>query len=232
MPAVLLVRHGQASFGAKDYDVLSPLGHRQAEILAERLVALPVVPDRAVTGSLRRQIDTAAPLAARADVMSSRDPRFDEYDHEALVAAAVSAAPGELFGAETPRDLASHLAASPDPERAFQEVLEVSLARWVAGTDDGHTETYDGFRARVRAGLDEVVAAGGAATTVVVTSGGVIAALAADALGLDPAGWARLNTVIVNTSVTRLVIGRRGTTMVALNDHAHLEADPALVTYR
>ena len=30
MGVVLLVRHGQASFGAADYDVLSPLGERQA----------------------------------------------------------------------------------------------------------------------------------------------------------------------------------------------------------
>jgi hypothetical protein len=28
MPTVLLVRHGQASFGAADYDVLSDLGRR------------------------------------------------------------------------------------------------------------------------------------------------------------------------------------------------------------
>jgi len=34
MPVVYLIRHGQASFGAQDYDVLSATGHRQAEVLA------------------------------------------------------------------------------------------------------------------------------------------------------------------------------------------------------
>jgi hypothetical protein len=37
MPTVLLVRHGQASFGGEDYEVLSEAGHRQAEVVAASL---------------------------------------------------------------------------------------------------------------------------------------------------------------------------------------------------
>ncbi|MEC8667907.1 MAG: histidine phosphatase family protein, partial [Pseudomonadota bacterium] len=33
MPTLYLIRHGQASFGADDYDVLSPIGHEQARAL-------------------------------------------------------------------------------------------------------------------------------------------------------------------------------------------------------
>ena len=33
MPEFFLVRHGQASFGADNYDKLSALGHRQARWL-------------------------------------------------------------------------------------------------------------------------------------------------------------------------------------------------------
>jgi ABC-type branched-subunit amino acid transport system permease subunit len=36
---LLAVRHGQASFGAENYDALSPLGHRQARLLGEWLGA-------------------------------------------------------------------------------------------------------------------------------------------------------------------------------------------------
>ena len=35
MGTLYLVRHGQASFGADDYDVLSPAGHEQAVRLGE-----------------------------------------------------------------------------------------------------------------------------------------------------------------------------------------------------
>ena len=35
MGTLYLVRHGQASFGADDYDNLSPLGHQQRQRLGE-----------------------------------------------------------------------------------------------------------------------------------------------------------------------------------------------------
>ena len=35
MSVLLLVRHGQASWGAADYDVLSDLGHEQSRLLAK-----------------------------------------------------------------------------------------------------------------------------------------------------------------------------------------------------
>lgn len=231
MPSVLLVRHGQASFGAADYDVLSPLGHRQAAVLADRLAALPSGVAEVVTGQMRRQRETAAPLLEHFGATARTDPRFDEYDHERIVAAAAAADPaGVLDGAP---DLDAHLAAAPDRARAFQAVLERALGRWIAGADDDVAESYADFRDRVRVALTTVVdGLTGSATGVVVTSGGVIAALAADALRLDAAGWGRLNTVIVNSSITRLVVGRRGTTLVSVNDHAHLEHDPSLLSYR
>jgi hypothetical protein len=39
--------------------------------------------------------------------------------------------------------------------------------------------------------------------------------------------------VVVNASVTKLVVGQRGTTLVSFNDHSHLELSGAqLMTYR
>jgi broad specificity phosphatase PhoE len=220
MAAVLLVRHGQASFGADDYDVLSDVGHRQAAILGERLAALPDV-RRVITGAMVRQRDTAAPLLAALGLEAVEDVRFDEYDHVELVRRAADD-PGT--------DLAT--ATEEDPRRAFQTLLERSLARWVAGRHDDYHESHQDFRARVRAAVDQLTAEA-SGTTVVVTSGGVIAAVCADALGLDAHGWSRLNTVIVNSSITKLVVGRRGTTLVSINDHAHLEPHgPELLTYR
>ena len=39
MSRILLVRHGQASFGADDYDDLSPTGHEQSRVLGAALSA-------------------------------------------------------------------------------------------------------------------------------------------------------------------------------------------------
>lgn len=220
MAAVLLVRHGQASFGADDYDVLSDVGRRQAAIVADRLVAVPDL-TRVVTGALVRQRDTAAPLTTALGSAAEVDPRFDEYDHVAIVQQVL----------DDPSTLPPG-ARDADPRRAFQAVLEHALERWIDGGEVDGGESYDAFRARVRAGLSEVTAAA-SGTSVVVTSGGVIAAVCADELGLDRDGWGRLNTVIVNSSITKLVVGRRGTTLVSINDHAHLEPHGRdLLTYR
>ncbi|MFH7495408.1 phosphoglycerate mutase family protein, partial [Pseudomonas syringae pv. tagetis] len=54
-----LIRHGQASFGADIYDVLSPVGIRQCEVLGANLAQLGLTFDRCVSGELKRQQDTA-----------------------------------------------------------------------------------------------------------------------------------------------------------------------------
>ncbi|MEX0835959.1 MAG: histidine phosphatase family protein [Nitriliruptor sp.] len=220
MATILLVRHGQASFGAADYDVLSETGQRQAAIVAERLAMLTDV-RQVVRGALVRQRDTAAPLLERLGTAAVEDARFDEYDHVELVRQVLDD-PAQL-PAEARQD---------DPRRAFQAVLEHALARWIAGDHGADQESFAAFRARVRGAVVDL-ADGLSGTAVVVTSGGVISAVCADALGLEPRGWARLNTVIVNSSITKLVVGRRGTTLVSVNDHAHLEPHGReLLTYR
>ena len=82
MPTVFLVRHGQASFGAADYDVLSDLGRRQAGIVAASLAERGYHPARLLSGTLRRQRETAAPFAALATpaLAIEEEPRWDEFD--------------------------------------------------------------------------------------------------------------------------------------------------------
>ena len=59
MGSIYLIRHGQASFGADDYDVLSPLGVLQAQIAGRHLADLGLHFDRCLSGDLSRQQDTA-----------------------------------------------------------------------------------------------------------------------------------------------------------------------------
>ena len=50
MSELLVIRHGQASFGQDNYDVLSDLGHEQARAAGAALREAGWVPDRLVTG--------------------------------------------------------------------------------------------------------------------------------------------------------------------------------------
>ncbi|MGI8645591.1 MAG: hypothetical protein ACR2JD_04635 [Nocardioides sp.] len=54
--------------------------------------------------------------------------------------------------------------------------------------------------------------------------------MATGLLAADPATSRRLLPVLVNTGITRVVSGRRGLTLLTLNDHAHLP--PEHVTHR
>ena len=76
----------------------------------------------------------------------------------------------------------------------------------------------------------------GSGTALVFSSGGPISWAAASLLAEDsgPAQqlWRKLNPVCVNSGLTRLVTGRRGTTLVSFNEHAHLDGVPDVLTYR
>ena len=41
-----------------------------------------------------------------------------------------------------------------------------------------------------------------------------------------------LNKVAVNTSVTKVLVGRGGLRLMSYNEHAHLEHDRALMSFR
>ena len=65
---------------------------------------------------------------------------------------------------------------------------------------------------------------------VVFTSAGVIATVCAHVLGAGAAGLVALNRVAVNGAVTKLAVGRSGSTLLTFNEHTHLEGEH--LTYR
>jgi broad specificity phosphatase PhoE len=225
VPTVLLVRHGQASFGAADYDVLSPTGERQAELAAAALTRRGYAPSRIVTGSLRRQIDTAAAFTGPAPEV---DERWDEFDPNEVLA----------HHGDTAIRLDGEGAAGGGAtltSKGFQAVLEPALAAWIEMDEASPaSQSWTEFSGAGSAALAELAAGlGRGETAVVVTSGGTIAALAGGLLGAPAQVFTALNRVIVNASVTKLGIGAAGTHLLAFNDHSHLEeVDRELVTYR
>ena len=83
MSQVLLVRHGQASWGADDYDVLSGRGVEQSAVLGAALAARGLEPTVLVAGAMRRHHQTAAAAveAAGWDVEVTTDEGWNEFDH-------------------------------------------------------------------------------------------------------------------------------------------------------
>ncbi|ASR35162.1 histidine phosphatase family protein [Prauserella marina] len=220
MGAIYLVRHGQASFGAADYDVLSATGERQAGVVGEELGRRGVTLAHALSGTLSRQVATAVTALAgfAPHAVLRRDERWNEYDFTDVAAAHGDGA------AQNARD-----------PRAYQASLDAALAAWVrAGEHGGAKETWPGFVTRVTSALDELVAdLGKGEQAVVFTSGGVIATVCGLLTGGAEHGLLRLNRVAVNTGITKIVTGRSGTTLLSFNEHGHIDAAASgLLSYR
>ena len=89
MGNLYLVRHGQASFGAADYDNLSDLGVQQSVRLGEYFAQKGIPFDAVLTGSLRRHTQTWNGIAQGAglDHTPLVWPGLNEYDSEAVIQA-------------------------------------------------------------------------------------------------------------------------------------------------
>lgn len=214
MAVILLVRHGQASWDAVDYDQLSGLGIRQATSTGHALAEL-APPSVVVSGSLERQ-RTTADLTARAAGWQAQplvDRGWNEFDHL--------------------RVLAAHDVDPPDEDdESFAEWLHAALARWVDGNSDtDYDEPFAGFTSRVDVAMRRLREdIGPEETAVVFTSLGPICWIAAALLGGRPETWLSLAPTLVNASVTRVSLGPRGMQLSTFNEHTHL--GPEMLTFR
>ncbi|MPZ79630.1 MAG: histidine phosphatase family protein [Actinophytocola sp.] len=221
MGAVYLLRHGQASFGTADYDVLSPTGELQSKVLGDELRRREVPVHAVWAGTLRRQLATAAAClpAAGLDLPVRQDPRWNEYDHLGLVPQGQAADPSDR-------------AASA---RRFQELLDEALRGWLeGGSTAGVSGTWAEFAGGTVAAVDEVfddLPRGGSA--LVFTSAGVISAVCARLLNTPPSGYLALNRTMANAGITKLVRGRSGVSLLSFNELGHFEGDRReLLSYR
>ena len=237
MGQIYLVRHGQASFGAADYDRLSPHGVEQSRRLGEWFAQCRVSFDRVVMGGLKRHRQTAeACLAAlpAAPPASSwhADPGFDEYDHTEVLAKHAPQMRDPLAAKDA-------LDGDANPRKAFQRMFAQAMERWMGGQHDAeYRESWPAFRARCVTALRRVAeGAQGSQSIAVFTSGGPIAAICQELLGFPDRRAAEVNFSLANSSVTKLLFsssdrGRIG--LSYLNNFAHLEqtGEAHAITYR
>ena len=210
MPVVYLVRHGQASYGAEDYDVLSPIGHEQSAVVGRELQRRGITSPQIVCGDLVRQRNTALGIIDSAGFESAMtiDPRWNEFDHPDMPLPTTGA--GDSFD--------------------FQRRLDTALESWVR---EDNLDGWRGFQDKSFAALMDfagTLTAG--ATGLAVTSGGVVSAIVSRIWGLDAQGTVRINRVVANTSLTSIVFGRQGMNLLSVNDHSHLQTNRDLLTYR
>lgn len=220
MPTILLIRHGQGSFGTADYDVLSALGVAQSSDTYAHYGSRSGGDSAVLTaGTLRRQRETAAPWLTGAAELRL-DEGWNEYDTDHILDA--------YAGQQVSLDVAD--GQEQLPPKVFQEILDSSLARWIAdpGAD---AQSWAAFRQSALDALHDLRrSVGSGQTGVAFTSGGVIAVCVAAVLGLPDVAFVPFNRAAVNTGVTKILAGRSGLTLMSYNAHEHLPAER--VTFR
>ncbi len=201
---LLLLRHGQSQAyletpfpladGHADPD-LSAVGRVQAELLARRLGRMPI--DAIYVTSLRRTVQTAAPLAARLGLTPRVEPDLRE-----------------VYLGEWEAGLYRKMVADNHPvaERMWAE------ERWdvIPGA-----EPAEAFAARVGGAIRRIAAAHPDQLVAVVSHGGVIGEALALATGSRPFAFLGAD----NASISRLVVTGGRWIVRGYNDTAHLEEE-------
>jgi len=212
MGTLYLVRHGQASFGADDYDNLSELGHKQSVRLGEYFAHKGIAFDGLIAGTLRRHKQTLAGILQgmnRAGEHLSWDG-LNEYDSEAVIA---TVHPHKLDKPDTPEMYRHHF-----------RLLRDGLAQWMAGVVSPRgMPSYSDFADGVRGALDHVRANHYGQTVLIVSSGGPIATAVGQVLGTSAETTIELNLRIRNTSITEFAFTPKRHMLVSYNAVPHLD---------
>src|SRR5688572_13922290 len=157
MSVLTLVRHGQASYMAEDYDRLSPLGEEQARKLGQFWCRHELVFDHVFHGPAKRHIRTmeiAGEEVKKAGLPwpdSTSLPEVDEFDAyqvmKRMVPVLIEHDPEvrrlnhEFFSNQE----------SPEAGRVLQKLFEQVARHWSSGEFDmPEVESWSQFRARDR----------------------------------------------------------------------------------
>ena len=211
MGNLYLVRHGQASFGAADYDNLSELGHKQSERLGEYFAAKGLKFDSVITGTLKRHAQTWAGIAKGAGLTLEPLlwPGLNEYDSEAVIK---TIHPTPLEKPDTPEMYRHHF-----------RLLRDALRQWMDGVVSPHgMPTYDDFVKGITSALDHV-RQNMDGNVLLVSSGGPISTAVGHLLGTTPETTIELNFRIRNSSITEFAFTPKRHMLVTYNTLPHLD---------
>jgi broad specificity phosphatase PhoE len=234
-----LVRHGQASFFADDYDQLTPLGEEQSRLLGEYWVRQGVQFDAAYAGPRVRQQRSAeiAGAAVREAGGAWPDPivlpDLDEFDLHGVFHQLAPALCRQSTDFASLFEIYRQSAEKSDRLRNFQRMFERLLRHWQSlPAGDAQVESWPVFRERVERTIRQVVELPGTGRRIVLfTSGGFIGNAARFALAAPDHSALELGWRLRNASLTEFVFTHNRFTLDGFNSVPHLE-DRALWTYR
>ena len=212
MGTLYLVRHGQASFGADDYDQLSELGQRQSHRLGAYFRERGLSFEAVITGSLKRQQQTWRGIAeglGQAELQHLEWPGLNEYDSHAVIQAIH---PEPLAKPDTPALYKHHFG-----------LLRKGLQAWMRGqTQPQGMPSYSDFVSGVTSALAHVQTHH-SGDVLLVSSGGPIATAVGHVLQTPPEVTIEINMRIRNSAVCEIHYNAKRLSLVSHNTVSHLD---------
>lgn len=235
MSEMIMIRHGQASFGGETYDRISPMGIAQSRTCAAFFHNSGYSFNAVFSGTLQRQRESASAFInyykeAGVDIPYA-DPMDEFNEHKSE----------DIMKGILPYVIKENPSLSEDASKlftdraAFQRVYEKVMLRWVSGIDDiPGLQRWDEFKSDVKEGISKITETAGRGSTIAVfTSGGVIAATVQMALSIPDEKAIRLGWHIANGSLTRFKFSSSGFALASFNCFSHLEIEgEEMLTYR
>jgi broad specificity phosphatase PhoE len=235
MATLYLIRHGQASFGAANYDKLSELGCRQARVVGECFRDTGIHFDAVYSGDLSRQRETArlAIASQPLEVSHKIDSRLNEIQNEEqleyLIPEVIKSDPA----------VAALVEKGLGDSKDYQKVIDAVFNYWVSpACDEPRIQSWSDFSNGARQAIADIMREQGSGKTVgIFTSGGTLATIVAQVLGLGAEQTYQLYEPIFNCSVTQLFYNRSKVSLSYFNDCSFLrvlgrQQDENLITYR
>lgn len=230
MHRITLVRHGQARYGEEDYDRLSALGERQAQLLGQYWAERGAAFGRVFVGPRKRHRQTHDAVAAEFTRRGLAWPTpvdcagLDEYPAFDVMDAALPAILAKEPETKRALESADPAAAKREYFRLFRRITTA----WVNGEfETPGVEPWSAFRARVTAAFREMSAHD--ADAVAFTSGGPVAACLGHVLELSALKTMQLSWAVLNGTFSDILISGDRLILGSFNASPHLP-DPAMVT--
>ena len=207
MGEIYFIRHGQASFGAENYDNLSELGHQQARWLGSYLTETVGNFDHVVSGDLKRHRQTLAGIQESLKHAEYReDPRLNEMAFFIME---------RTFREKTGGK-------EPDTPHEMEQHFRLVMHAWEDGGIESVPESYPVFQNRIISAVNEIAKHG--KRTLIVSSGGPVGIMMRHVLGLDLAATTEIILGTHNASITRFSVLENGLRLKQYNGVPHLEA--------
>ena len=213
MSNLYVVRHGQASFFAENYDQLSLIGETQSRLLGEYWARRHVVFDEVFTGPCQRHGETAR-LAGEAYAAAGLPwpqpvtlPGLDEYEAEAVLKQALPRLIEEHANIRHLHEAMERAADRAEKLRTFQKLYEVVIDRWAHGELDlPQVESWTAFCQRMHRALDQIVSRPGSRRQVAAfTSGGPVGVCMQRALGVTHRTTLQLAWMVRNGAFSEFI---------------------------